>query len=81
MHAFAPGTLAWMLREAGFAGVRVRGEELLANVYGWAARAIPSDPATGSDQSHPNGHPFRADRTTCPQWTGRRSPSDFLFGP
>jgi ubiquinone/menaquinone biosynthesis C-methylase UbiE len=40
VHAFAPGALAWMLREAGFAGVRVRGEELLANVYGWAARTL-----------------------------------------
>ena len=40
VHAFAPGTLAGMLRDAGFANVRIRGEELLANVYGWAVRTL-----------------------------------------
>jgi len=29
-----------MLREAGFANVRIRGEELLANVYGWTVRTL-----------------------------------------
>ena len=40
VHAFAPRTLAGMLRDAGFANVRIRGEELLANVYGWAVRTL-----------------------------------------
>ena len=29
-----------MLREAGFEQVRIRGEELLANAYGWAIRTL-----------------------------------------
>ncbi len=40
VHAFAPGTLGGMLREAGFEGVRIRGEELLANLYGWTVRTL-----------------------------------------
>jgi len=40
VHAFAPRTLDEMLREAGFANVRIRGEELLANVYGWTVRTL-----------------------------------------
>jgi ubiquinone/menaquinone biosynthesis C-methylase UbiE len=40
VHAFAPRRLAGMLREAGFADVRVRGEELLANLYGWTVRTL-----------------------------------------
>ena len=40
VHAFAPGTLGGMLRQAGFEDVRIRGEELLANVYGWAVRTL-----------------------------------------
>jgi ubiquinone/menaquinone biosynthesis C-methylase UbiE len=40
VHAFAPRTLAGMLREARFADVRIRGEELLANLYGWTVRTL-----------------------------------------
>jgi SAM-dependent methyltransferase len=40
VHAFAPGPLARMLREAGFDDVRITGEELLANVFGWAVRTL-----------------------------------------
>jgi SAM-dependent methyltransferase len=40
VHAFAPGTLGGMLGEAGFEDVRIRGEELLANVYGWTVRTL-----------------------------------------
>ena len=40
MHAFAPGKLDRTLREAGFERVRIRGEELLANVYGWTVRTL-----------------------------------------
>lgn len=40
IHAFAPGTLAGVAREAGFEEVRVRGEELLANWFGWANRTL-----------------------------------------
>jgi SAM-dependent methyltransferase len=40
IHAFAPGDLAAPARRAGFADVRVRGEELVANWFGWTNRAL-----------------------------------------
>jgi ubiquinone/menaquinone biosynthesis C-methylase UbiE len=40
IHAFAPGDLARHARSAGFTDVRVRGEELLANWFGWFNRAL-----------------------------------------
>jgi SAM-dependent methyltransferase len=40
VHAFAAGKLARTLRQAGFEQVRIRGEELLANVFGWTARTL-----------------------------------------
>ena len=40
VHAFTPPTLERAAREAGFEDVRVRGEELLANWFGWANRAL-----------------------------------------
>ncbi len=47
IHAFAPDDLARLARAAGFADVRVRGEELLANWFGWFNRALEAtaDPA------------------------------------
>jgi SAM-dependent methyltransferase len=48
IHAFSPDDLVALARAAGFADVRVRGEELLANWFGWFNRALeatadPSD--------------------------------------
>jgi len=40
VHAFAPGELAAFARSAGFEQVRVSGEELLANWFGWANRTL-----------------------------------------
>jgi SAM-dependent methyltransferase len=40
IHAFAPGDLAQHARSAGFTDVHVRGEELLANWFGWFNRAL-----------------------------------------
>jgi ubiquinone/menaquinone biosynthesis C-methylase UbiE len=40
IHAFAPGDLAKLARAAGFTDIRVRGEELLANWFGWFNRAL-----------------------------------------
>ena len=40
VHAFAPRHLTRLLEEAGFTDARVRGEELLANAYGWAVRTL-----------------------------------------
>jgi SAM-dependent methyltransferase len=48
VHAFTPDELAGFARRAGFDAVRVRGEELLANWFGWANRALEAtaDPET-----------------------------------
>ena len=40
IHAFAPAELARLARLAGFGTVAVRGEELLANWFGWFNRAL-----------------------------------------
>jgi SAM-dependent methyltransferase len=40
IHAFAPADLVRLARAAGFAEIRVRGEELLANWFGWFNRAL-----------------------------------------
>jgi len=47
IHAFAPDDLAAHARTAGFVDVRVHGEELLANWFGWFNRALEAsaDPA------------------------------------
>jgi SAM-dependent methyltransferase len=47
IHAFAPDDLVRLGRAAGFDDVRVRGEELLANWFGWFNRALEAsaDPA------------------------------------
>jgi len=42
VHAFAPATIAGVFDRAGFVDVRVRGEELLANIYGWWLRTVES---------------------------------------
>ncbi|QEC47691.1 class I SAM-dependent methyltransferase [Baekduia soli] len=48
VHAFTPEQLQRGPQAAGFADVRVRGEELLANWFGWANRALEAtaDPDT-----------------------------------
>jgi SAM-dependent methyltransferase len=48
VHAFAPTELSRLAHEAGFSEVRVSGEELLANWFGWTNRTLeataePSD--------------------------------------
>jgi SAM-dependent methyltransferase len=40
IHAFAPGDLVRHARRAGFEQVTVRGEELVANWFGWFNRAL-----------------------------------------
>ncbi|HEY2202228.1 MAG TPA: class I SAM-dependent methyltransferase [Solirubrobacteraceae bacterium] len=40
VHAFAPAELSTFAKDAGFAGVRVTGEELLANWFGWVNRTL-----------------------------------------
>jgi SAM-dependent methyltransferase len=46
VHVFSPDSLSELATEAGFVDVRVSGEELLANAYGWLLRALQagSDP-------------------------------------
>ncbi len=40
VHAFDPGELGAFFERNGFEGVYLRGEELLANVYGWGLRSV-----------------------------------------
>ncbi|HLY36140.1 MAG TPA: class I SAM-dependent methyltransferase [Candidatus Limnocylindria bacterium] len=40
IHAFAPGELGRLARRGGFKEVKVRGEELVANWFGWFNRAL-----------------------------------------
>jgi SAM-dependent methyltransferase len=40
VHAFAPSKLAAMLGATGFEAVRIRGEELLSNLFGWIVRTL-----------------------------------------
>ncbi len=42
VHAFTPGALAGFAGRAGFADVRVSGEELVAGWFGWANRTLES---------------------------------------
>jgi SAM-dependent methyltransferase len=48
VHAFVPSDLAGFAQRAGFDEVRVRGEELVANWFGWMNRGLEAtaDPAT-----------------------------------
>ncbi len=50
VHAFDPALLRGLAEGAGFESVRVRGEELLANWFGWANRTLE---ATATPQSVP----------------------------
>ena len=40
VHAFAPGDLDALLETTGFTECRIRGEELLANAWGWTLRSL-----------------------------------------
>jgi SAM-dependent methyltransferase len=40
VHSFAPGRLTELLEDGGFVDVRIRGEELLSSLYGWALRSL-----------------------------------------
>ncbi|HWO48763.1 MAG TPA: class I SAM-dependent methyltransferase [Solirubrobacterales bacterium] len=42
VHAFDPAAIRRIFGHAGFTDVRVRGEELLANIYGWWLRTVES---------------------------------------
>ncbi len=47
IHAFAPADLSHHAREAGFIDVGVRGEELVANWFGWFNRALEASAEPG----------------------------------
>lgn len=42
VHAFRPGDLKRFTDAAGFEKTRVKGEELLSNIYGWGLRSVES---------------------------------------
>jgi SAM-dependent methyltransferase len=52
VHAFTPADLERHASEAGFVRVRVRGEELLANMFGWFNRTVE---ATAVHDDIPHG--------------------------
>jgi ubiquinone/menaquinone biosynthesis C-methylase UbiE len=47
VHAFTPGELTAAARAAGFEAVRVSGEELTANWFGWTNRTLESTAPSG----------------------------------
>ena len=47
IHAFAPDDLERLAGAAGFADIRLRGEELLANWFGWFNRTLEATAAPG----------------------------------
>jgi SAM-dependent methyltransferase len=47
VHAFSPGALARAARSAGLKDVRVSGEELLANWFGWMNRTLEASALPG----------------------------------
>jgi len=47
VHAFVPGQLEALAGDAGFQDVHVRGEELLANWFGWTNRALEATAVPG----------------------------------
>ena len=51
VHAFVPGQLRDVATQAGFERVRVRGEELLASLFGWVSR-------TWEGSADPEGIPW-----------------------
>jgi SAM-dependent methyltransferase len=51
VHAFAPAELSRLARDAGFDDVRVIGEELLANWFGWTNRTLEAT-------AHPDDVPW-----------------------
>jgi ubiquinone/menaquinone biosynthesis C-methylase UbiE len=60
VHAFAPRELASRLRGSGFEGVRIQGEELLANAYGWAIRTLESTAEPAGVPNAWRGFAFRS---------------------
>jgi len=40
VHSFSPARLQRLASEAGFGAIRIRGEELLANLHGWTVRTL-----------------------------------------
>jgi ubiquinone/menaquinone biosynthesis C-methylase UbiE len=52
VHAFSPADLRRLLGQTGFEATRVRGEELLANAWGWGLRSLE---ATAAPASVPTG--------------------------
>ena len=52
VHAFSPADLRRIINGAGFATTRVKGEELLSNLYGWGLRTVESS-------AEPSRIPFR----------------------
>ena len=82
VHAFAPGELHERRASAGLSDVRVRGEELLANWFGWTNRTLeatrrPRRRAVGAGASTPTAATCccRASTAACSSRACRRRSS------
>jgi len=47
VHAFTPEDLEALARRAGFSGIRVEGEEMVANWFGWITRTLEASAPQG----------------------------------
>jgi SAM-dependent methyltransferase len=47
LHTFDPPRVEGWLRDAGFQGVRIETEELIASLFGWAVRTIEAEARPG----------------------------------
>jgi SAM-dependent methyltransferase len=60
VHAFDPATLRAVFGGVGFEGIKIRGEELLSNLYGWVLRTVES---TAEPAEIPDGWRYFAFRS------------------
>ena len=71
VHAFVPADLERLAAGAGFDDVRVRGEELLANWFGWFNRTLE---ASAEPERHPDAvDPVRLPRLPAAAGVDRRA--------
>ena len=65
IHAFSPADLERFAAAGGFTDVSVRGEELVANWFGWFNRGLEATAVM---------------KTTSPMWWQRYAPSTAIWG-
>ena len=68
VHAFSPARLRELAGGAGFDEVRLRGEELVANAYGWLLRTLEATAEPEGSRSAGVSSPTAA-TSRCSDWT------------